>query len=159
MHKYQGSPRKLKLARALSAPLGRIGLRLLKMTSTQFVETSVTTSNCPSQDYIRNPDNQPTADIDSLELRPFTVLKLKGCFKRISYVMRKRYVQSFKIRFSVRVRSFDSLPEKDSWKKLEILFDRLVIPIPENLKCLLSFLPWSRKVGKIQKNDITRAFF
>ena len=32
--------------------------------------------------------------------------------------MRKRFVQSFKIRFSVRVRSFDSLPEKEFLEKI-----------------------------------------
>ena len=44
-------------------------------TYTQFVEMSVTTSNSLSQDYT-NPENQPTTNIDSPGLRPFTVLNV-----------------------------------------------------------------------------------
>ena len=36
----------------------------LKMTSSQAVETSVTTNNSPSQDHL-NTDNEPTTNIDS----------------------------------------------------------------------------------------------
>ena len=45
----------------------------LKMTSTQIVQTSVTTNNSPSRDYT-NPDNQPAINIYSPGSQPTTVL-------------------------------------------------------------------------------------
>ena len=44
---------------------------ILKTTSTQVVETSVTTNNSPYQDYT-NPDDQPTTNNDSPGFRPFS---------------------------------------------------------------------------------------
>ena len=45
----------------------------LKITSTRVVETSVSTSNSPSQDYT-NPDDQPITNTDSPGSQPTTVL-------------------------------------------------------------------------------------
>ena len=56
----------------------------LKMTSTQVVQTSVTTNNSPNQDYT-NPDDQPTTNIDSINTNCMTdlILTLKMTSTRV----------------------------------------------------------------------------
>ena len=46
------------------------------MASAQVVETSVNTNNSPSQDYTTNPDDHSNDNIDSPDLKPFTVMQL-----------------------------------------------------------------------------------
>ena len=45
------------------------------MASAQVVETSVNTSNSPSQDYTTNPDDHSNHNIDSPGFKPFTAIK------------------------------------------------------------------------------------
>ena len=44
------------------------------MASAQVVETSVNTSNSPSQDYTTNPNDHSNYNIDSPGFKPFTVI-------------------------------------------------------------------------------------
>ena len=63
----------------------------LKMTSTQVVQTSVTTNKSHCQDYT-NPDDQPVTNTDSPGFRPFTVLTSSvRCYFSVKYL--KKYVK------------------------------------------------------------------